>query len=409
MVDNFQLKMEKFIFKAKNWQGKSVKGIVEAKGRKEAIRLLKERDLVILTLIVLKKNILDQFKAFLMMRVSLGQLAGFTRQLATMVNAGLPVAGALNLLKEQTGGKMSLIVTEALAKVEAGEPLGKSLEKERKIFGDVFIASVKAGEEGGVLDKVLLRLADNLEKKKEFLGKVKGAMIYPVIVIIGMIGVTFVMMIFVVPKMTSLYGEFGTQMPLSTRVLISMANFTSANALILPLIIVGFFVGLKLFTRSKKGRLKFDEIKLKLLIIGPLLKAILLTEITRTLSTLLGTGVPLVDSLKIVGDAAGNEVFKQGLQRASERVEKGLPLSDAIAENPFFPMIVSQLISTGEQTGTMDTVLGNISDYFEAESEEKVKGLTSAIEPLIMIVLGVGVGFLVIAIIMPIYNLTSQF
>ena len=401
--------MEKFIFKAKNWKGKYVKGVVEAKERKDAVTLLKERDLVILSLSVIKNSLFNQIKAVLLLRVTLGQLCGFTRQLATMVNAGLPIAEALDLLKEQAKGKMKLIVEDCLAKVQGGEPLGKALAKERKIFGDVYIASIKAGEEGGVLDKVLLRLADNLEQRKEFLAKVKGAMIYPVIVVVGMIGVTFIMMIFVVPKMTSLYGEFGTEMPLSTRVLIGLANFVSANVLLFPLAVAGLIFAFSSFNKTKSGKTKIDELKLKIPIVGPLIKAVLLTEITRTLSTLLATGVHLVDSLKIVGAAAGNEVFTQGLDRAAERVEKGLPLSEAIEENPAFPLIVAQLISTGEETGTLDQVLGNVSGYFEAESEEKVKALTSAMEPLIMVVLGLGVGFLVMAIIMPIYNLTSQF
>ncbi len=401
--------MKKFVFKAKNWQGKTIKGVVEAKERKGAIVLLKERDLVVLSLESQRKTILGYFRSIFLMRISSNQIVGFTRQLSTMINVGLPLTEALGLIKEQVSGRMEQIIEEVLAKVQGGDPLGKALEKEKKVFGNVYIASIKAGEEGGVLDKVLLRLANNLEKKKEFVGKVKGAMIYPAIIIIGMVVVSFIMMIFVIPKMTSLYSEFGTEMPLATRVLIGIADFVSRNVWLFPLLIVGLVIAFRAAQKNKETRKKLDELKLKVPVMGPLTKAMILTEISRTLGTLLGTGVPLVDALKIVGEASGNEVFHQGLNRSAKRVEKGLLLSDSIAENPAFPPIVSQLVATGEQTGKLDEILNNISRYFEMEAEQRVKTLTSAIEPLIMILLGLGVGFLVIAIIMPIYNLTSQF
>ena len=401
--------MEKFIFKAKDNQGKTIKGVVEARGRKEAVILLRKRDLVVLSLKARRKGLFAYPALLLRRRVSLNQLVAFTRQLATMINAGLPLTQALDLVKEQNKGRMREVIEEILTKVENGDSLGKALSKEKKIFNDVYIASINAGEQSGVLEKVLLRLADNLEKKKEFLGKVKGAMIYPIIIIIGMILVVFIMMIFVVPKMTSLYAEFGTEMPLPTRILITITDFISGNLWFFPLIIIGVFFGVRIVEKTEQGKLKIDKIKLKLPVIGPLIQGTLLTEITRTLGTLLGTGVPLVETLKIVGAAAGNEVFRQGLNQAAERVEKGLPLSEALEENPAFPMIIPQMIATGEQTGKLDEILLNISRYFEVDSEQKVKGLTSAIEPLIMVVLGIGVGFLVFAIIMPIYNLTSQF
>jgi len=401
--------MAKFSFRAKNWNGKTIKGIVEAQSEKGAVKLLKERELVVLSLELEKKGLFDQLQSLLHSRVSLSQMAGFTRQLATMISAGLPLTDALDLITKQVKGKLKLIVEESLAKVQAGDSLGKAFEQHQKIFGDVFIASVKAGEEGGVLEEVLLRLADNLEKKKEFYGKVKGALVYPIIVVIGMVLVSVVMMVFVIPKMTSLYAEFGTDLPLPTMILMGVANFVSGNIWALPIIVIGGVVGFKAFVSNPEGKKKVDELKLRIPISGPLTRSIALTEITRTLGILLGTGVPLVDTLEIVAEASGNEVYRQGLDRAAENVEKGVPFSEAIQENPAFPVIVSQMISTGEQTGKLGEVLANVSRYFEVESEEKVKGLTSAIEPLIMVVLGIGVGFLVIAVIMPIYNLTSQF
>jgi len=401
--------MQKFVFKSKNWEGKTIKGVVEANDRKGAIRLLKDRDLVVLSLAEKKISIFDQIKVVLFPGISIADLSNFTRQLATMVDAGLPLADALNLIKEQLKGKLAAVIEDSLAKIEGGNPLGEALARHEKVFGQVYISSIKAGETGGVLDQVLLRLADNLENKKEFQGRIKGAMIYPIIVILGMIGVAFIMMIFVVPKMTGLYAEFGTEMPLPTRILMGTSDFMARNVYLFPLVIGLTIVLFKAYQKTENGRMKIDEIKLRIPIIGPLIESTALTDLTRTLGTLLGTGVSLVQSLKIVGNAASNQVYKRGLYRAAERVERGLPLAEAISENEVFPLIVSQLISTGEETGKLDATLQNVSRYFKSESEERVKALTAAIEPLIMIILGFGVAFLVFAVIMPIYNLTSQF
>ncbi len=401
--------MKKFSFKAKNWQGKSINGDVEAQSRKSAVKLLKERKLVVISITEKKENIFDRFQKLFLMRVSLGQIVTFTRQLSTMIEAGLPLTDALVLLEKQSQGKMKSIIEEALAEVQSGEPFAKALKKHEKTFGKAYVASVAAGEEGGVLDKVFKRLADNLEKRKEFVGKVKGAMIYPIIVIIGMILVTFIMMIFVIPKMTALYSEFEAEMPLPTQILMAVANFMAAYFWLFPVLAgVGYFV-FRAYSNTPEGRMKIDELKLKVPIMGPLMKNTILTEMSRTLGTLLGTGVSMVEALEIVGEATGNEVYGEGLRRASDRVEKGFPLSESLEENPNFPLIVSQMVATGEETGKIDKVMQDVSHYFEVQAEEKVKTLTSAIEPLIMIILGIGVGFLVIAIILPIYNLTSQF
>lgn len=234
-------------------------------------------------------------------------------------------------------------------------------------------------------------------------------MVYPAIVIAGMGGVIFIVMTFVMPKMMALYGEFGTEMPLPTRVLMAVSSVFSRFFWLVPLFFGGLFVGYKVMILKQDFRERIDRIKLKLPIFGPLSKAVILTEIARTLAMLVQTGVPLIDALNIVAKSTGNEIYRQSFEKATSRVEKGFPFSEAIAEEPEFPKIVSQMIATGEETGKLDETLFNLSGYFEVEAEQRVKGLTSAIEPLIMIVLGIGVGFLVFAVIMPIYSLTSQF
>ncbi len=401
--------LKKFTYKAKNELGRNANGIVEARTRQGAIKLLQDKGFVLLELKEKKTSFLDAFTSSLFKRIGIDSLASFTRQLSTMINTGLPLSEALKLLEEQTDGRLSEIIGRVLAKVEGGSSLADSLAEEGGAFSDVYLASVRAGEQGGVLDEVLERLAENLEKKKEFVGKVKGAMIYPVIIVVGMVLVTFIMMIFVIPKMMSLYEEFDAELPLPTRILMGLSGFISNNVWLFPVLAGVGFVVYKYLVSVEEYRLKIDELKLKVPIIGQMNKTINLAELNRTLSILLGAGVSLVESLEIVARTSGNEIYIQGLNNSADRVEKGVPLSEALEETGVFPPIMYQMASTGEETGQLDEILSKVSHYFEVQSEEKVKGLTSAIEPLIMILLGVGVGFLVISIILPLYNLTSQF
>ncbi|MCA9368872.1 type II secretion system F family protein, partial [Candidatus Woesebacteria bacterium] len=283
-----------------------------------------------------------------------------------------------------------------------------SLEKNKE-FSKVYIQLVRAGEAGGVLDEVLNRLAENMEKQKEFRAKTKGAMIYPIIVTIAMVVVGFIMMIFVIPKLTEMYKDFGAQLPLPTLVLIGISDFMVNFWYI---VLGGMAAAFAVFSRWKKtpvGHLQWDSFVLKVPIFGILRQKTILTEFTRTLSLLLGSGISLLQALEIVTDGVENLVYQNALKEATKQVEKGVSLSQSISRYESFPPILQQMISVGEETGKLDDVLFKLSKYFEQEAEQAVKNLTAAMEPLIMVVLGVGVGAMVIAVIMPIYNLTSQF
>jgi len=232
---------------------------------------------------------------------------------------------------------------------------------------------------------------------------------YPIIIVIGMAAVMFIMMVFVIPKLTSLYEEFDATLPITTRILISISNLAVTFWWLIPILLAGIAYGLKLISSSKTGRRKLDELKFKIPIFGKLQTQIILAELTRTLGLLVGAGVSIVEALEISAKASDNLLIEEGIMTANKQVEKGFTLSSALSENPLFPKLVPQMLAVGEETGKVDEVLLKVSRFFQTESEESLKGLTSAIEPLIMILLGVGVGFMVIAIIMPIYNLTSQF
>lgn len=401
----------KFIYKARDWSGKLVKGEADFHDKKEVLESIKGSGLVALSVEEEKNSLLNELSKNLLSRVKLKQISVFTRQLSTMMNSGLPLTDALSLLKNQMnkGTLMYEVLDYTLATVQGGQTLASGLDKYKKIFGEAYIASVDAGEEAGVLDEVMEKLADSLEKQNDFEAKVKGAMIYPIIVIIGMIAVVIIMMIFVIPKLLSMYSDFGAEMPASTKFLMSMSSFFTRFWFFIPILVGGGWSFLKLGVKDKKIRMKIDEFKLRIPIMGELTKKNILATSIRTLSMLLSAGIPLVEALKIVSNVAENSVYLEAFVKISERVQKGFSIANSFEETGVFPVIINQMVATGEATGKLDSVLLKVSDYFASEAEQSVKSLTSAIEPMIMILLGLGVGFLVIAVLMPIYNLTSQF
>lgn len=401
--------MKRFLFKAKNKTGELVKGEVEAIDEVSAAKLVRGKGLLVLSIKSVFENPITFLKN-LKDRITPSDVATFTRQFATMVAAGLPVTESLLILRSQAKGSMGKIVSQILSDVEGGESMSKAFMKHPNVFTPTYIALVKSGEAGGVLDTVLVRLADDLEKQQEFKGRVKGALVYPEIIITGMIIVAAIMMIFVVPKLTSLYGEFNAELPLPTRILMGISDAVIKFWPITLALIFGLIYGFKEYRKTVVGRLKTDELLYKIPIIGPLQKQVALTELTSTLSLMTGAGVSILEGLNITAGVVDNVTISNALKDVSLQVEKGFPVSFAFAKHPdVFPFILSQMIAVGEETGKMEEVLSKISHVFEVESDQKVKTLTAAIEPIVMVLLGLGVGFLVIAIILPIYNLTSQF
>ena len=401
--------MKRFFYKAKDKAGVLVTGEVEAATENQAAKLLRQKGLFVIIIKPVRENPLNFILKF-RDRITNADVANFTRQLATMVSAGLPISQGLLILRSQEKGSMQKIVAQILTDVEGGEALSKALVKHPKVFSPTFIALVRAGETGGVMDEVLVRLADNLEKEQEFKGKVKGALIYPAIIIIGMGIVGVILMIFVIPRLTSLYSEFDAQLPLPTKILIGISNLMFKFWPVFLMLIFGGIWGFKLYRATPSGRKRTDELYFKIPIMGDLQRQVILTELTRTLSLMVGAGVSILEGLSITAGVVANTVISEALKDVAKMVEKGFPVAFAFAKHPeAFPFILSQMIAVGEETGKMDEVLKKVSHVFETESDQKVKALTSAIEPIVMVVLGVGVGFLVIAVILPIYNLTNQF
>jgi len=401
--------MAYFSYKARDAQGKLATGFVEAPSKEGATRLLHEKQLFVVGLAE-ARNREQSIMSVKMRRVGFGEIVNFTRQLATMVVAGLSLPEALSILRVQTANAAFVnVLNEIEHQIVSGGNLGDALAKYPQHFSAIYIALVRAGESSGQLDQVLMRLADSMESQRDFRSKVSGAMIYPVIIMIGMGVVVMIMMTVVIPKLTELYNDFGVDLPFATQLLISISQFFVSWWWLVIAAVVGGGYAFTRWRATKVGQLVVDTVILSVPLFGELQKKIILVEFTRTLSMLITSGIRLLDALTILKDALDNVLFRNAIIEISKKVERGFPLGDTFAQYPVFPPIVSQMMKVGEETGKLDDTLLKLSKYFQSESENLVKGLTTAIEPIIMVFLGVGVGFIVIAVITPIYNLTSQF
>ncbi len=398
-----------FSYKARDGSGKMVKGLVEAPTKEAAGRLLHEKQLFITSLTESHERETGT-SALRLKRVGFGEIVNFTRQLATMVVAGLSLPEALSILRNQSQNSAFVsVLNEIEHQIVGGGNLGDALSKYPQHFTPIYIALVRAGESSGQLDQVLARLADSMEAQRDFRSKVGGAMIYPVIIVIGMSIVVMIMMTVVIPKLTDLYRDFGVDLPFSTQLLISVSNVFVRWWWLMIAAVFGLYYGFTRWRKTKVGELIVDTIILRIPLFGELQKKIILVDFTRTLAMLISSGIRLLDALQILKNALGNVLFRNAITDISKKVERGFPLGDTFAQHAVFPPIVSQMMKVGEETGKLDDTLLKLSKYFASETENLVKGLTTAIEPLIMVVLGVGVGFIVISVITPIYNLTSQF
>lgn len=396
-------------YKAKNQHGETVSGKVEARTELQAVTLLQARQLFVIDIRTTTESAFSFLNQYFS-GVKKDDVVNLTRQLSTMITAGLPLTDGLRILEQQSKPAVVKLIGDIVRSVEGGSSFAEALEKNPETFDRVYIQLVRAGEAGGVLDEILNRLADNLEKSKEFRSKTRGALIYPIIVLIAMAVVATIMMIFVIPKLTEMYADFGADLPVATQILIGISNFFVGFWWLIAGAVVGGIAGVRSWYKTKQGLHYIDNLKLKIPVFGVLQQKVILTEFARTMSLLLSAGVSLLQALSITTKAVSNVMYRDALEQAGEQVEKGVSLGQSIsAYDKIFPPILYQMITVGEETGKLDEVLMKLANYFQAETEQAVKNMTTALEPIIMIVLGLMVAVMVIAIIMPIYNLTSQF
>lgn len=340
-------------------------------------------------------------------KVDLKSLAIFSRQFATMINSGLSLLRALAILEEQTENRRLAEVTgEIRASVEAGRSLSAALQEHDKVFPKLYIAMVRAGETAGMLDQVLLRVAEALEKEVALRSKIKAAMTYPVIVFILAILLTGVMLAFIVPTFTGMFESLGGELPAPTKLLVTLSNFVKSFAGLLTFIIipVGSWQAFKRIRATEQGRFQLDRLKLRVPVFGPLFHKIALTRFARNLSTLLRAGVPILQALEITADTVNNGVIGNAVKDVQESVREGESIAAPLGNHSVFPAMVVQMIAVGEETGAVDTMLEKISDFYDQEVESMTESLTALMEPIMIAVLGGIVGSMVIALYMPIFK-----
>jgi type IV pilus assembly protein PilC len=341
-------------------------------------------------------------------RVKLKELSVFCRQFATMVNSGLPILRALAILAEQTDSKeLEKVLTSVRLEVEHGASLSGGMSKHPKAFNDLFISMIKAGETGGVLDTVLLQLADMIEDEVELRRKIKSAMTYPIAVVCLVVLIMGAMLLFVVPQFQSIYTSLGSQLPLPTRILLGMSNTVRADWWLVIAVAVGASFGFRRFKKTPQGRLQIDRIKLKAPVFGALFHKVALARMAGTFGMLLQAGVPILQALEIVKDTVNNKVMAAALEDVKASVREGESISGPLAKHGIFPPMVVQMIAVGEETGAVDTMLEKVSTFYTSEVEAAVDALTSLIEPLLIAVIGGAVGAAVIALYMPMFNIIN--
>ncbi len=399
--------MPVYKYTALDQDGKKKTGTVEAKDKSVAVGLLKKENFFITSVEKSQGDILESIMS--LRGVSTDDIVAFTRQFSTMISAGLPLSRSLEVLVGQVDNpKFRKILADILKDVEGGATLSDAFSRYPDIFSKTYQALVRAGESSGNLDVILKRLATTMESERNLKAKFKGAMIYPAIVMIAMLGVFVLMMIMVIPQLSSMYDSMDIELPLPTKVMIAISDFMTSNILITLFLIGGVVVSALYFKKTDYGKKLLSELSYKLPVFGKINKSKEVTSFARTLSLLINSAIPIVEALHIVADVVGGLELKQATQDAATYVERGNSLSEFFRGNKTFPSLLGQMSGVGEETGKMDEVLEKVADYYEGETDAAISNLSAALEPLILVMLGSMVGLMIFSIITPIYNLTTS-
>lgn len=397
----------KFAYQARDQKGELKKGFVIAANVQKAEQLLANNGLIIINLRVQTENIFSKIEA-LFNRVSYKDLVVFSRQLSTLVAARVPILQSLRILEAQVISKgLVIVVRNLIADIESGQSLSLAMSRHPDVFGNVYISLVKSGEAAGTVSESLSYLADQLEKDYELRSKVKSALTYPVFVMSALVIVGILMFKFVLPKLTSVLKEQGGDLPLISKYLVSFTDFFEVYWWVVILILIGSLVALRSFIFTNSGRYMWDRLKINLPILGPVLQKVYMARFSRNLATLVAGGLPIIQALKIISEVINNVIYRDILLITAEQVTNGKAISDSLLKFEEFPPLVTQMVRVGEQTAELDTILLKLAVFYEKEVDAQVGTLSSLLEPVIMIILGLAVGLLVAGVLLPIYNLAS--
>ena len=395
-----------YVYRVRDKQGKMLEGSLEADSTTLVANRLRQMGYVPLAIDKKTTGGVRRDVHLFRPKAKPKDLAVFSRQFATMINSGLSLLRALNILEEQTENRfLAGVLSDVRQDVEKGSSLSQALGRHPKTFSRLYVSMVRAGETGGVLDSVLLQLSDTLEKQVALRQKIKSAMTYPVAVLCLVLLIVTAMLIFVVPTFKGLYKDLGGTLPLPTRLLISVSNIMVKGLPIVILLMAGAVWGFKRWIQTDRGRGIFDAFKLRMPIFGGLVHKTVIVRFSRTLASLLRSGVPILESLEITSDTVGNTVASKAVIDLQDGVKQGEPLARRLGQHDIFPAMVVQMVAVGEETGAVDTMLDKIGEFYEQEVEATVDALTSLLEPMLIVVLGGAVGGMVISLYMPLFNI----
>lgn len=398
-----------FRYKARNKKGKIKTGIEIGLNETDLITRFRRKELEIFSLAPGENDLETKIRLFVE-RSGIKDLVIFARQFSVMISANVPVVESLLILIEQTENfSLKNMIAEIAFEVDAGSLLSDAFGKRPAVFSEFFVNIIKSGETSGKLDEVLNYLADEMEKNYDMVSKVKGAMIYPIFILCGLAGVGVVLMVYVIPNLTSVLTESGAELPFATRVVVATSNFLTNYLLFLGIALVGVIFLIRFYLKTYRGRRNFDFLALHLPIFGTLFKYIYLMRFTRSLSTLLKGGVTITKSLEIVARVVHNIIYQEIIMKTLEAINDGNPVASVMENEPTIPKMVPQMISVGERSGKLDVVLDKITEFYGREADKMLANLSTLMEPVIMVIMGVGVGIMVAAVIMPMYNMASQF
>lgn len=400
--------MATFAYVGRTQQGILRKGELTAKNRDEVVAALRKQK--ILPTSIKEKGGAGRSFSLPMFGggVNDKDLAVFTRQFSTMIDAGLPLVQCLEILAAQTENKMlSTAVAQLRLDVEAGSTYADALKKHPKIFDDLYRSLVAAGEAGGILDTILNRLSKHIEKTMALKSKIKSAMVYPTVIVIVAVLVVSILLVWVIPIFAQMFTDFGGTLPAMTQMVIGLSHFAQHYWWIIGGVMIGIFFSIKWWYRTPAGRSIIDALLLKAPVVGDLIRKSAVAKFTRTLGTLISSGVPILDGLSIVSKTAGNVVIERAIMTARQSISEGKTVSEPLGASKVFPPMVVQMIAVGETTGALDAMLGKIADFYDEEVDAGVSKLTALLEPALMVFLGVVIGFLVIAMYLPIFKMAA--
>ncbi|UCE83238.1 MAG: type II secretion system F family protein [Deltaproteobacteria bacterium] len=399
--------MPAYIWKGVNRKGKKKKGEIEAESE-NFVRLTLRRQGIEPTKIKPKPKDLFENIKFLQPRVTEKDIVVMTRQFATMIDAGLPLVQCLEILYSQQDNRtFKRILKEIKEDVEEGSTFADALKQHPEVFDDLFVNLVAAGEIGGILDIILTRLAAYIEKASKLKKRDKGAMTYPIVVMLIAVLVVAVILIYVIPVFQSMFADFGKALPVPTQIVVAMSNFVKSNILYMIVARVLFVFAFRRFYRTERGRALVDRLVLKAPVFGMLIRKVAVAKFTRTLGTMISSGVPILDSLEIVAATAGNKTIEEAIRETRQSISEGRTIAEPLADSEVFPSMVVQMISVGEATGALDTMLGKIADFYDDEVDAAVDALTAMLEPFMMVFLGGTIGGLVVSMYLPIFQMAG--